>query len=301
MPTPTGATDISGASKRISSLLNPEPELEPTEEAIDEEQDVPQIEVESAEVEEQSDEDGQPEPEVIMHRVKVDGEELEVAEDELRAGYMKNSDYQNKTKSLSKQRKALEDKEAAIDRQLEEAAALVEIDLQNLESDEMKELKEDDPDAYLKEFEKAQKKVTKFNALKEKRTVEQQARHQKIVAKELEALEIAIPEWLDPEIKAKEGNAIFSRWKEMGMTDQDISQVVDHTRFVDARKALLFDQMMSQDLESKKVKTPPKTVKPGTTKTPEAREDDAIKNLRGKLKKSGSVKDAANLFKQLVR
>ena len=43
-----------------------------------------------------------------LHRLKVNGQEIEVSLDELKAGYSRDSDYRQKTHSLSMERKDLE-------------------------------------------------------------------------------------------------------------------------------------------------------------------------------------------------
>ena len=43
-----------------------------------------------------------------LHRLKVNGQEIEVSLDELKAGYSRDSDYRQKTHSLSLERRDLE-------------------------------------------------------------------------------------------------------------------------------------------------------------------------------------------------
>ena len=98
-----------------------------------------------------------------------------------------------------------------IDSQLAEAKELLDIEIENLTSPEMQELKEYDPEKYLKEFEKVQKKQDKFNKLKTKREQEQLARQQELSRKEFEALVTAIPDWMDESVRNKEAAEVFSK------------------------------------------------------------------------------------------
>lgn len=299
---PSGATNVDGATARINSFLNPEPE-QPTGEGVEEQhapEESTEVEATATETpEEQS--DGDTEIAVERYKVKVGEDELDVTLEDLQKGYMMESDYRKKTSDVAERRKALEDKEAKIDAQLNEAQAIVEFEIQNLESAEMKELKEYDPEAYLKAVDKTRSKVEKFNALKNQRLVEQQARQQENAKKELQSLETAIPEWLDPDVRAKEANEVFAAMEQQGFSRDELSSLTDHRMFVLARKAMLFDQINGSDLESKKVRTPPKSQAPGSSAQKKTASEKTTADLRGKLRKSGSPKDAANLFRSMMK
>jgi hypothetical protein len=61
-----------------------------------------------------------------------------------------------------------------------------------------------------------------------------------------------------------------------------------------------YDKLMSGKGDAtKKVQQAPKMLKPGTS-TPEARQSQEVKQLRGRLKKSGRAKDAASLFERFL-
>ena len=294
---PQGATDMSGAVSRMSSLLSPEPE-QPTSEVVEEPKAPESTEVDTASTETPN---GDTEIEVERYKVKVGEDEIDVTLEELRKGYMMESDYRKKTSDVAERRKALETKEERIEGQLLEAKAVVEFEINSLESPEMKELKEYDPQAYLKEFEKIRGKVDKFNKLKEQRQGEQQERHKERSKKELELLETAIPEWLDQDVRSKEANEVFATMEQQGFSRDELSSLTDHRMFVMARKAMLFDQINNSDLESKKVRTPPKSQSPGASTDSATRENKESSDLRGKLRKSGSSRDAAKLFRSLMK
>lgn len=286
----SGATSVDGASKRLSTFLTDE--REPTEVEDVEPQEVAQTEVEQPDTETPT---GDTEVEVERYTVKVGDEEQSVTLDDLRKGYMMESDYRKKTSEVSERRKALDSKEAEIDAQLNEAQALIEFEMQNLESPEMVELKEVDPEAYLKEFDRVNKKVDAFNKAKAKRQEDQDAKATERAAKEREALLAAIPAWIDPEVMNKEANDVFAYLETAGYSKEELSAISDHRSFVTARKAMLFDQISTKDLEAKKVKTPPKTVKPAASQS--NRDDPKVKDLRSKLHKTGKVQDAAALLR----
>jgi len=281
----TGATDLKGAATRMSALLNGEQEPTPDDGGVIETQ--PEAPDTST--------DDTPEP---RYTVKVGDEEREVSLDELRKGYMMESDYRAKTTQVAERKKALDAKEAEIESHLNEAQALIEMELDTLASDEMQELKEIDPDAYLKEFDRINGKVEKFKKAKEKSNEAQAEKQKELAQKEFEALTIAIPEWLDPDVRAKEAAEVFSYLEGIGYSKEELSGLVDHRQFVNARNAMR--QVTQGDLDSKEVKTPPKTQQPGVTTSATDRADSKVKTLRANLKKSGHVRDAQALFKSLL-
>ena len=297
---PSGATNVDGAVNRINTLF--QPEREPTLETVEEVALEPQQAVE-VEADEQPATEAQAQPEAVSeevetYAVKVNGEDLDVTLEDLRKGYMMESDYRSKTTQVSEKRKALEAKEAEIDADLKQVRSLLEVDIDNLNSPDMLELKEYDPQAYLKEFERVNKKVDRFNKANEKREQELQSKRQEKAGKERELLLTAIPSWLDADTMSKESGEAFKMMETLGFSRDELSSLNDHRIFVMARKAMQFDAITSQDLKSKKDKTPPKTVAPGTGTAGETRSDDTVKAMRSKLRKSGSVKDAAALFRQ---
>ena len=115
---------VQGAAKKISGLLNPETgQSAPEKKAEPSEQ--PQEIKEETSKESQPTSEGTPKEEVTenteikeetqteidepeLHRVKVQGQELEVSIDELKAGYSRDSDYRQKTHTLGMEKRDLE-------------------------------------------------------------------------------------------------------------------------------------------------------------------------------------------------
>ena len=113
------ANNIDGAAEKISGLLNPkdqqetETKAESTEPESTEKQETPesQAESEAAPAEQESEntevtEETQTESqEPNLHRLKVNGQEIEVSLDELKAGYSRDSDYRQKTHTLGMEKR----------------------------------------------------------------------------------------------------------------------------------------------------------------------------------------------------
>lgn len=297
MPTENGATDLQGAVARMSERLLTEPL--PTDEQEPEAQDA-QAEEHDAKPETDADSletpEGDTDGEVQKYKVKVDGEELEVTLEELQKGYMMEANYRNKTTALNKEREAIETKAAEVDKQLDDAKSLIEDGIAALESPEMQELKELYPERYLKEFDKVQSKIQKFDALKEKRQAEHDARQKKFIAKEREALFDSFPEWKDEKVMAEQSGELFEVMRSFGFSDSELNGISDHRMFVLAHKAKQLDKIQKANIEAKKVKTKPKNSTPGNGTSKVDRASSEVKSLREKLKKTGKLEDAVNIL-----
>ena len=268
-----------------------EKEVEAQEAQAKEQEAIP----ETKNAEPETPKDGDTETPIELHKVKVDGEELEVDYDELKKGYSREQHYQKKAKDLAKEREDITLKTTELDSKLEDAKTIVDDELSKLDSDEMLELKEDNPEQYLKEVDRINAKVKKFNALKESRQKELDAKNDGLLVKERAALIEAFPEWGDDAVMAKEAPVLLNALGELGYSENELNNITDHRMFVLANKALKYDEILSTDLEAKTVKPKPKQLNPGVTTTTNP-ESNALKDAQAKFGKSGNWKDAAKLL-----
>ena len=285
----TGATTVDGATSRISALLSPEPTAPTESENVET--------VETATTEETP--QGDTQSEEARYTVKVDGEEREVSLEDMRKGYMMESDYRKKTSEVSERKQALERKESEIDDQLAQAQSLLSVEIDAMDSPEMIELKEYDPEAYLKEVDKLEAKSKRLNSLKEKRDAELAEKGQETVKRELESLERAIPDWIDPTVRATEGQAALKLLETIGFNGDELNGITDHRMLVLARMAMKYQDISAQDLESKRVNNPPKSQQPGTANDRSSSED-RLKSLRSKAKNTGNMRDSAKFIRALM-
>ena len=204
---------------------------------------------------------------------------------------MRESDYRKKSMSVAELKKEAEAKLSELDTKIDDAAVLLDLDLDYLESEEGKQLREDDPDKYLRKLEKAKQKSEKIKAYKEER------RQQEILKAENERLTQKIPDWLDPDVRTKESQEIMNLLLEEGYTEDELSRLSDHRVFVLARDKLKLKKIMNQDLSKKEVKSPPKSANPGTSEKKFTKTKD--QKLRDKLSKTHHQNDAAALIKSL--
>ena len=120
------AENLHGAAEKISGILNPkedqqETEVQKTEPSESPEtqaaESQPESEVTEAETTENTESTEQTQTELEepeLHRVKIQGQELEVTLDELKAGYSRDSDYRQKTHSLGQEKRSLEEQKNSL-------------------------------------------------------------------------------------------------------------------------------------------------------------------------------------------
>ena len=233
------------------------------------------------------------------YTVKVNGEEIEATLEELKLGYMREKDYRQKTQKVSEKNKDLEAKISALDEKIEDATALVELDLDYLESDEGKQLRQEDPEKYLKKVEALQKKADRLKKHKEEKQKRELEKKTEKIKTENQKLQEKISDWLDEDIKARESKEIVEYLVNQGYTSEEIAAIDDHRVFVTARDAVKLQKLMNKDLSGKEDKTPPKSAKPGSTEKKASKTKE--EKLRAKLSKSHNMQDAAALLRERIK
>lgn len=222
----------------------------------------------------------------------------DVDPDEVVKGLMMESDYRKKTMSLADERKAFESKKGEFDTKLAELTDVVMMQAKDLDSPEMKELKEADPDSYWREFEKVQGNAEKLKAFKESRDKELLEAQQKQFDAETARYTDIIPEWLDSEAKSKDIGKMAEFLTKTGLNEQEIGSIYDARYMSIIRKAMLFDEISSKKLDDKRVKQAPKSSSPGSsTKTTDM---TASQKRRAQLKKTGKINDAQAAIKDIL-
>lgn len=297
MDAPKGIT--SDTIEKIRAALSPEGTEAPTE--APKEPEVPEVTPEEA-----------PEPsvEVRTFRVKVDGEELEVPEDELLKGYSRTKDYTKKTQKIAEERKALEEQLGSVKSEREQYSKALDALQEHLKSatePDWKRLESDDPIEFLKQKELWRDRKDQFALLEqEKRRVaelqaqEQQQAFQKYLEVEQSRLLDALPEWKDASKAKAERERVAKFAMDHGYSEAEIAQIYDHRAVVIMRKAALYDEMMSKaKVQTEKVKDSPKTARPGNLQP--ATRTKEFAQARDSLRQRGRVDDFVSAFKALQR
>lgn len=319
---------VDQAQSAFANLLNATDEsqeqtTEPVEATQDEPQEVTESEVETEEVEEQSQSEDlteevseEAQEEEAKYEIKVNGKPVEVTLDELMSGYQRDSDYRRKTMELADERRLLEEEvnkaksesDAVAKLRQDYATRLSEIEnsMQPDANIDWAKLYETDPDEYHRkkiEVENKSKALETIKAERQRAIQEQQQEQTKVFNQYLEQQKKLLaekePEYVDPVKGEGLRKDMTSYLKKEGYSDQELNMMVDHRSFVIAKKAMLYDKMMNSKISAKQSKTVPKMVRSGTTKTVN-KDSQQSKSLKSRLKKTGSMKDAANVLKQFL-
>lgn len=310
--TESTALDTNSAAAAFASILNPSADSPSEQPEEVKKPDAPtEVEAEGDTPEAEATEEAGEEDPLIT--IKVDGQEIQVPLSELKNGYQRQADYTRKTMEVSEQRKAAEaeSQKAQQERQqyaanLQRMQSQLEVALQDQQNINWEQLLNTDPQEYLRQkhlFEQRQaawqQNLGEQQRLTQQMQVEEQARHQDYLKGQRELLLAKLPEWSDPKKAQAETLAIRSYLIEQGYTEQLVDNLADANMVLTARKAMLFDQMVSKAKTATKQveKLPPKVEKPGTGSNPGL---DRRTSAFQKLSKTGRVEDAASVFAQFL-
>jgi len=325
-------TDSEMATSMFESFLTPEEDkveeaVTETEEAAEEEvleeelespetleEDVEDEEefVEEDELDEEQTDVEEEAPQLQTFTVKVDGQEVEVTQEELINGYSRQQDYTRKTQELAQQRKTIEQQQAELaqrDAIYSQLLPKMEAQLKGELADEpdWNTLYEDDPVGYVREKQLWDEKKEKLQATQ----AEQQRLQQEAVQKQQEQIALMvqegqqkllelIPEWQDPEVATKDKLAIREYGiNVLGYTPQEMDAVYDYRALLGLRNAWLQSKTVKAVKKKPTEKAKARVARPGTTNRP--RSVAPVKKAKQRLAKTGKPSDAAKVFEQLLK
>ncbi len=316
--TPEGL-GIDAAAKQFANILSgDEPtnqnegetpaEEESAEPEVSEDEQATETEEVESEEEVSDDEDAPPAPRTF--KVKVDGVDVEVTEDDLIKGYSRTADYTRKTQALAEQRKQFEaEANAVLQERAEYAKVLSELQKQ------LQQTTAQEPDwdtLYDQDPIEASKLERKWRAYKEQQSAvraeqeriaqmeqgEQIKRMRSHLQTEMAKVIEAIPEWKD-EAKAKEGRAkLVSYGKSIGFSDEELNAVYDSRMVKVLKDAAAYRELQAKKTGLQPAKPSIKTTQPGSSTAKPA--PSAVTKAKQRLAKSGRVEDAAAIFKGLI-
>ena len=323
----SGELTISDATSAIEGMLsasedsNEQPEtVENTEvEEVEEFEEEVEEEAEEADDDTEEDDDSEYEDEEEVEEeqtftVKAAGEEKQVTLDELKKSYQLGSDYTKKTQELAEQRKVIETEAKAIiearqvrDEYSQKLQAVQQFLVGSNDSrEDLAAMKENDPIGYaVKVAEMTEKKEQLQLVQAEQQRIAQQqqadrsAQMQRVVEQESQKLAQSLPEFSDKVKGEQIKNDIRSYGKSVGFTDEELSQVYDSRQVLTIHKAMMYDKLVkSKPGMKKKVSNAPKMVK-GGAKVKQSVTDRTKKQMQ-RLQQTGSARDAAALFENLL-
>ena len=305
------ATGLQQAEKAFQSMLTGgTPDNQQLDEQIPEET-AAEIEAEESEIEaEVESEEAESQPQ--YHQIKLNGELYEITTDEALAGYQRQQDYTKKTQAIAEEKNKLQaEQEAAKQDRLRYQQHLENL-IQYQQSRQPVEpdwdaLYETDPLEWMKQKENFRSQKEKNLELQQQhyqmqmqQQQEQQQQMQQHLVQQQQTLVDAIPEWKDPKVMQQEKAQIREYAKQIGYSEQEISQVYD-ARAVQA----LRHGMIASGLKGKgkvKLKTAPQAIRavtPGSAPE-QPRKQTSIHKAKIRLAKTGKMSDATEVFKQLL-
>ena len=319
--TPKDATEVF-TDMLDAQESNDKPEVENEEvateavEETDEEALEEEVEEESEDEPETTEEEDESEEVEVeerkTYRVKASGEEKDVTLDELVSGYQKATDYTQKSQTLAEERKKVEAHAQEIQNamrtreQYAQKLSQVEQYLVNSQdpSENLEELKENDPIQYAIKVAEQTEANKKINAIRqEKQKVAQEQHHyqlqqqNQVVQNEAKMLSEKVKEFSDPKKAEQIKNDIRSFGKSVGFSDQELSQVYDHRHVMILQKAMEYDKLQKANPGvNKKLKSAPKMA----SKTKKVTNTDVYTKQKKRLKSSGKLTDAVDVFKNFI-
>lgn len=318
---------VQGAADKLLGLLNPqEGQSEPKKDqpAPQEQTEPVKTEPVAEEVSKSETEEAKPEAESSetqteteqteeqeiqkpsLHRVKVQGQELEVSLDELKSGYSRDSDYRQKTHALAEERRMLDDQKTSLSRsydgKLKELTDLIgaaESYIGQSSKEDLQKMYEEDPTQAAKiDFQQRQQRES-FNNLKQQAEVVKLQQYNKYLDEQKRLAATKIPEYSDPVKGVTFKNQMKNSLSEYGFNDQEIGSLADHRFLMVLRDAMEYKNLKSKPVTNKKVTTAPKVVKSGTPKMEDSRRA-AVKQKIGRLRRSGKINDAQSAILEII-
>jgi hypothetical protein len=285
---------------------------ETDEEALEEEVEEESEEDEPDDTDEDDDSEEVEVEERKTYRVKASGVEKDVTLDELVSGYQKSTDYTQKSQQLAEERKKVE----AYAQEVQNAMRTREAYAQKLSqveqylvnsqdpSENLEELKENDPIQYAIKVAEQTEANKKINAIRqEQQRVAQEQHHyqlqqqNQVVQNEAKMLSEKVKEFSDPKKAEQLKGEIRNFGKSIGFTDNELAQVYDHRHVMVMQKAMEYDKLQkAKPGVTKKLVKAPKMAKKGN----KVANVDVYTKQKKRLKSSGSIEDATSVFTNFI-
>ena len=247
----------------------------------------------------------EPEPQAETFNIKVNGQEVPVTLDELKAGYSRQSDYTQKTMQIAEERKALEadrqnlqalinDYQNALQSPMPAMEPPVRPDAKLWDEDPIEAMRQ--TELYRQKMEDFQAESAKHQHLQQQAMAEKQKQMQEALNQQQVALKERIPEWQNEETATKEKAEIRRFGLSMGFTENELAQIYDSRAVQVLRDAMRYNQLQTK---RGKVKQAPqgKSLAPGTPTPGEPQQLRKGKAMK-RLAQTGHIKDAQAVFEQ---
>ena len=318
------STNVQGAAEKIAGILDPkkgqpekkpeEPKAEPSE--TPEKQEVQESQAESEATNEQVSENTETEEtttelqeEPNLHQVKVQGQEIEVSLDELKAGYSRDSDYRQKTHNLGIEKRELDSQRESLRQtydtrlsELNELIATADATVrQEQGSEDLQKLWEEDPTAAARLDYQMRQRNRQLDDVRNKAREAQTKQYEDFLGTQRELAAQKIPEYNDPNKADQFKINMRNSLRGYGFNDQEIGQLADHRFLMVAKDAMSYKSLKDKKpIVQKKVANAPKVVKAGVAKSSTSSGREQIRNKINRLGKTGHLKDAQSAIMDMI-
>ena len=317
------AENLKGAADKIAGILEPkgqpekkpeEPKAEPSETPV--EQEVQNSQAQSEATEEQISENTETEEtttelqeEPNLHHVKVQGQEIEVSLDELKAGYSRDSDYRQKTHNLGMEKRELDSQKESLrqtyDNRLSELNELIATAdatvRQEQGSEDLQKLWEEDPTAAARLDYQMRQRNRQLDDVRSKAREAQTRQYEDFLNTQRELASQKIPEYSDPNKADQFKINMRNSLRGYGFNDDEIGTLADHRFLMVAKDAMGYKNLKDKKpIVQKKVANAPKVVKAGVAKSSTSSGREGIRNKINRLGKTGHLKDAQSAILDMI-
>jgi hypothetical protein len=279
-----------------------EDEVEADTEASDEAEDG-QAEDEEGEADTEEETDADDDGDKPEQLVEIDGEQLTL--EEVKLGYLRQSDYTRKTQAVAEQRKVVEDERQYYASTLNSLLTTVGADVQRFENVDWERAAVENPDQYRQAKQAYEQSLQTFNGIRGqvedfvKRTKEAQEAALKAQAKESVAvLKANIPGW---------NNELYSQigeyaQKELGFKPEEFNNIADARAIQSIWKAMQYDRGRKVATEKKVKVAPSKTLSDKSTSEAKiVHNRKQMQKQHTQLRNTGKIDDAVALLANRLR
>lgn len=252
----------------------------------------------------------------LKHKFKAAGEEVEVTFAELVKGYQKDADYRRSTARLAEERRALEQqtRQRNEDYVRSQHVAAQQIGLAEqlftnmLNSPQLAALRESDPAEWAARRDELGQTVQWIQQQRQQAAAAYNDWHAKNLAelrdREMKALREAVPDWGENqrlEVRKTLGDLGYSDDEVAGLFDSRLIRGALELSTLRAENQKLKDRIAKAEASAKRVKKElPKFQKPGKQRSQSPVKRTNLQKLRGRLRQSGDVRDAAAIIEQMM-
>jgi len=231
------------------------------------------------------------------------GEKYKLKRSELRAGYMKDADYRQKTAKVAERERAAEQFAQRLNMERQQSANQLEVLMGTLQqslvgSQPSTELLNSDPTEYLRQQAAHNERVQQFNQAYQHRQLLQQqmqaaqyAQFEQRVRQEQSALLERIPEWRSEKTRAAEQKGIAEMLSQVGYQPDEINSLNDSRAVALARDAWKWRQQQQLRTERQEPPRVPKPIRPGTANA-QKQTNSLVSRANERLRRNPNDSDA---------